>query len=318
VDGIRISPNGKFLATGLFLAGSSGSIGMWAIGSNGTLTSVPGSPFAGSGAGSVAGIDINGASTLLFASLANSLGSTIVDVFSIASNGGLTQIVGSPFTFNGQNSNVPLLSPNGKFLFVSNQFTDSQVGSITALNVAANGSLSQVSGSPFANPGGFLPSGLGTDAAGKFLFAANFNDTVSVFSVGSNGTLTPAPGSPFSTGVGGFTLLSLAVFSESVSFNTCIRDNVTGDVLAFNSATGAYQYTRCKDGFSLSGAGIVRILSGILTLTLSESNLKISASFNTGQRTGTATIQFEVAQGVWQTDAIHDTTLDGTGCSCGL
>jgi hypothetical protein len=122
-------------------------------------------------------------------------------------------------------------------------------------------------------------------------------------------------GSPFSTGAGGLGFESLAVFTGT--FDICMRDNTTGDVFTFNSKTGAYQYTRCKDGFTISGIGTVTNVSGVLTLTVSESNLKIRASFNTGQLTGSATITLEIAQGVWQTDSIHDTTSDGTGCSCG-
>src|SRR5262249_33329568 len=155
---------------------------------------------------------------------------------------------GSPFTFSGENSNVPFVSPDGKLLFVSNQFTNNFEGSVTVLNIAANGSLTQVPGSPFPNSGGLEPSGIATDAAGRFLFAANFNGSISVYNVAGGGSLTPAPGSPFATGRG-FGLLSLAVFPgkscSGPTLNTCMRDNTTGDVFAFDSISGAYRYTRC-------------------------------------------------------------------------
>ena len=111
------------------------------------------------GAGVAAGVDINCASTFDFAAEAGLV--TTVDVFSIASSGALTPIPGSPFNFlSGSNSNVGVLSPDDRFLFVSNQTSST----ITVLNVASNGSLTLVSGSPFANVG-VDPSGMATNRA---------------------------------------------------------------------------------------------------------------------------------------------------------
>jgi 6-phosphogluconolactonase len=325
IDGIRISPNGKFLSAALPFGGS-GSLAMFSIMSNGSLSAVPGSPFPAdivSGA-SVTGIDINCGSNLLFAADAT-FGPTSVDVFNIAPSGVLSAIPGSPFIFGGSNSNVPFLSPDGRFLFVSNQDGPginnfSGPGTITVLNVAANGSLTQVAGSPFANSGGQNPSGIGTDAAGKFLFATNFNNTISAFAVASNGVLSPAPGSPFATAQPFGGLLSLTVFPGKTclsAFDTCLKDNITGDVFAFNSATGAYQYTRCRDNFSISGVGTLRNASGVLTLTDSKPDRRVSGGFLMGQQTGKVTIMFMVAQGVWQTFSVNDTTSFGRGCNCG-
>jgi 6-phosphogluconolactonase len=321
VDGLKVSPNGKFLASALKNAGPNGSVGMWAIGSNGGLTSVTGSPFAGAdpvlGGAVIASIDINSESNLLFASLAMfGAGPTIVNVFSIGSSGALSPIAGSPFVLGAAPVNSSCLSGDGRFLFLSSSGPSDDIsGSVSVLSIGANGSLSESPGSPFANADSFQTGSLAIGAAGKVLFVANDNNSISVFNLAINGTLTMVTGSPFSTGAGGLGFESLAVFTGT--FDICMRDNTTGDVFTFNSKTGAYQYTRCKDGFTISGIGTVTNVSGVLTLTVSESNLKIRASFNTGQLTGSATITLEIAQGVWQTDSIHDTTSDGTGCSCG-
>jgi len=293
---------------------------MFSILGNGALTAVPGSPFPGPGAIEITGIDINCTSNLLFAANATG-GPTLINVFNIASNGALTSIPGSPFTFGGENTNVPLLSPNEKFLFVSNQFSNGLTGSVTVLNVATNGSLTEVAGSPFANPGGLFPCGMATDAAGKFLFVGNRDNVVSAFTVASNGLLTSVPGSPFSTGQPGG-LSSLVVFPGKScgslnSFDICMKDNTSGDVFAFNSVTGAYMYTRCSDGFSISGTGAVRSVGGVLNLIDNRPDRRISAAFITGQLTGNVTVMVNVTQGVWQTMSVHDTTSLGKGCSCG-
>lgn len=193
-DGIKVSPDGRFLSVALF---SVDAVGMFTIAPNGALTPVPGSPFPAAGTGAVAGLDINCASNLLFGGEAN-FGGTNVDVFSIGPNGALTPIPGSPFNNLGigSNSNVVVLDPADRHLFVSNQASDS----ITVFSVAANGGLSLVPGSPFANAGGDTPQMMTTNASGTLLYVNNINGTVSVFRIGVGGTLTPVPGSPFVTG----------------------------------------------------------------------------------------------------------------------
>jgi 6-phosphogluconolactonase (cycloisomerase 2 family) len=198
-DGIKVSPDGNFLAAALV---NSNAMAMFSIALNGALAPVPGSPFPGATIGDLTGVDINCASDVLFGG--NAAVTTTVNVFNIASDGALTPLPGSPFTPGvGRNSNVVLLSPNERFLFVSNQ----QSSSVTVFSVASNGSLSLVAGSPFAAPGSILPSGMTTDQAGNFLYIAGGNfpggsgsNKVYGYSVANNGLLTPVPSSPFLTG----------------------------------------------------------------------------------------------------------------------
>jgi 6-phosphogluconolactonase len=193
-DGIKVSPDGRFLSVAFPF---SDAVGMFSIGHDGTLTAVPGSPFSASATGEVTGLDINCATTLLFGGEASEFG-TNIDVFSIAPNGALTPVPGSPFDNPsvGGNSNVVVLSPSERHLFVSNQDSNT----ITVFNVASDGSLSLVPGAPFANPGGSIPQMVTTNRAGTLLYVNNDNGTVSVFSIASDGSLTPVPASPFPAG----------------------------------------------------------------------------------------------------------------------
>jgi hypothetical protein len=100
-----------------------------------------------------------------------------------------------------------------------------------------------------------------------------------------------------------------------VQFDTCLKDNTTGNLLQWNSTTGQYLFTRCSDGFTLSGTGTVALVNGIKTLTDFKSDRRISAGFNTGQLTGSATIYLMVAQGVWQSFRIVDTNPAAV-CAC--
>ena len=65
----------------------------------------------------------------------------------------------------------------------------------------------------------------------------------------------------------------------------------------------------------MTGTGVVELVNGIQTLTDFKSNIRLSAAFNTGQRTGDATIYLQVAQGVWQSFQIVDTNPHVV-CSC--
>ncbi len=191
--GIKVSPNGKFLAVGEN-ATNVDQVEMFSIAADGTLSSF--GAFAGGGGNTLAGVDMDCAGNFLYGGEANSTG-TIVDGYSVASNGTLTTLTGSPFIPGvGVNSNVVLLSPDDKTLFVSNQSSKT----ITVFGLGANGGLSLVAGSPFAMNAASFPAGMATSQDGSFLYVANFNNKVSVFSVSSTGVLTEVTGSPFATG----------------------------------------------------------------------------------------------------------------------
>ncbi|HKW97730.1 MAG TPA: beta-propeller fold lactonase family protein [Bryobacteraceae bacterium] len=205
--GMKASADGQYLAVGL-PADSGGAVAMFTVAANGALTMVNGVPFFDSGAGNLAGVDINCASTHVFGGETVN-GSTIVDAFNIGSGGVLSRVQGSPFAPGvGTNSSVVLLSPNDQFLFVSNQISKS----VTVLSVNSAGTLTLVAGSPFSTTtSGSNPSGMATDQAGSFLFVASNTSLIDAFSIAANGSLSPVPGSPFNTNQSGG-LLSLAAY----------------------------------------------------------------------------------------------------------
>jgi len=96
---------------------------------------------------------------------------------------------------------VATIDPTGKFLFA----TDLTGGRIFAYQInQTNGSLSAVTGSPFALPGGNLPSIDVIDSTGNFLYVSQFAGGVAAFAINpSTGALTNVPGSPFPTNSGG-------------------------------------------------------------------------------------------------------------------
>jgi len=206
--GMKVSPDGKYLAVGLpGFAG--GGVALFSIASNGSLTMINGVPFADTGSGFLAGVDIDCAGSHLFGGEMTT-GNTTVDVFNVGPNGALSSIQGSPFTPGvGSNSNVVVLSPNDQFLFVSNQGSTS----IVTFGVASTGTLALASSTVLSGGTNAL-AGMATDQSGSFLYVASHSDMtdlIYVFGIAPDGSLTQVPGSPFDTKQAGG-LLSLAAF----------------------------------------------------------------------------------------------------------
>jgi 6-phosphogluconolactonase (cycloisomerase 2 family) len=189
VTAMRVTPDGKYLYVACWY--DHPGLYAFAIGSNGTLTPLPNTPFAGL---RPVNVEIDCRNRFVFAP-ANAY-ETIVNVSTIGAGGVLTPISSSPVTVHPTSRGEGIsLDPSGKFLFVSN-FADA----VTALNVATDGSLSLVSGSPFTVFGGFIPAGMAMNRKGNLLYVANTNKLVSGLAVSSSGALTPVLGSPFLTG----------------------------------------------------------------------------------------------------------------------
>jgi len=203
--GMKVTPNGKFLAVAEPWAEPEvQGMEMFSIAApDGALTSL--GEFAPTGFPS--GVDVDCSTSFLYGGEASK--STTVDAYNIALDGSLTPLAGSPFMPGvGSNSNVVLLSPDDKTLFVSNQ----ESNTITVFRVASSGSLSLLSGSPFSmNHPAYGPSGMATSQDGTLLYVASFSGVVSVFSVATDGNLTEVAGSPFYPGQS-HSLISLTAY----------------------------------------------------------------------------------------------------------
>jgi DNA-binding beta-propeller fold protein YncE len=305
---IKVTPNGQFLSVALPL---SDRVALFSIASDGTLTPVPGSPFLSPAIGGVTGVEINCAGNFLFAPQANGSG-TNIDVFSISPNGMLTLVQTSNNPGIGNNSNVALLSPNQRFLFVSNQNSNS----ITVFDVASNGILSLVAGSPFGNPGGDIPQQLATNQAGTLLYANNANGVISVISIASNGALSPVAGSPSPASFSarpGIAAFPPAACGGGAVFDVCLQDDSNGNILRFNSMTGNYLFTQCRTGFMLGGTGRVTIQGSIMTLQHSVADRMVLAQIDNAVKKSKASLQV-FSSGTTLT--IMDRNTTNNTCAC--
>lgn len=240
--GLKVSPDGRFLSVAIL---NLDRVAMFSIASNGSLAPVPGSPFVSPASGAAAGVEINCASSILYATQATPIG-TNVDVFRIGADGVLTLVQTSNNTV-GNNSNAALLSANNQFLFVSNQGSNT----ITVFSAAADGALSLVAGSPFANPGGATPQQLATNQPGTLLYANNSNGMASVFGIANNGVLTPVAGSPFAVGSGArpgisaFPPAGCCSLTCPPDVTTCNDPGQSGAIVTFEPTTGNCATVSC-------------------------------------------------------------------------
>jgi len=215
--GMAVDAAENFLFVG---NGGSNNISAFAIAADGTLTAVTGSPFAIPT--NAIGLTLNVVGSMLYIGAGTS---DQLVVMAVAANGSLTQITGSPFAFDtysfaflsptlavgaatGNNitsysiaaTGAPTLlntlnlaesnqcvtsTPNGEFAIISGG-NDPQ---ITVINVAADGTLTQVAGSPFATTNNVSGYAVVTPS-GKFLYATEYGNAIEAFSIDSSGALT--------------------------------------------------------------------------------------------------------------------------------
>jgi len=206
---------------------SDNTISAYKIALDGTLTVLPGSPYAAGQGPAGAAVEPTGK----FLYVANIL-SDNVSGYSIASDGTLTPIPGSPFPAASGAVSVAV-DPTGKFLYVPSCGSDcsgSGPGSIVAFTITAGtGVLVPVPGSPFA--AGMAPYEMafgtpdGSPSGGTFAYAANHNsNNISAFSIQPSGALSAVPGSPFAAGNGSYALSVDAGHSRLFVVNTYSND----------------------------------------------------------------------------------------------
>jgi 6-phosphogluconolactonase len=114
-----------------------------------------------------------------------------IDSFAVDQSGHLSPAPGSPFMAQGAGPfGSEFLPTGGSQLFVSNAHDGSGNGTVSAFDVAADGTLNPLPGSPYANQQ-TAPCWVAITPDGKLLFAANtMSDSVSTYSIAAGGTLT--------------------------------------------------------------------------------------------------------------------------------
>ena len=127
-------------------------------------------------------------------------GPSYLDGFSIGSDGRLTPAPDSPFGAQRIGPFGSAFSPiHGSQLFVSNAHDGANAGSVSVYDVAADGSLDAISGSPFAD-NQTAPCWVAISPDGGALFAVNTAvPSISRYAVAADGSLTLIGSTAFSS-----------------------------------------------------------------------------------------------------------------------
>ncbi|MBY0248668.1 MAG: lactonase family protein [Nitrospiraceae bacterium] len=191
-----VSPNRQFF----YVTSSNGTVSAYTInGVTGALTSVGAAVGAGT---SPSGVIVSPNGAFLYVS---NQGSNNVSAFTInGTTGALTPVAGppaSPYATTGTSPSAVTVSPNGQFLYVSNQGSDN----VSAFTIGGGGALTLIPSTGLnPNPapvGGTTPNSLTVSPNGQFLFASNGGGNVAAFTInGTTGELTAVTGSPFPAG----------------------------------------------------------------------------------------------------------------------
>jgi 6-phosphogluconolactonase len=164
---------------------------------NGRLDPIPGSTIALAADAAPGDVLFNGTGTKL---VGTEVGPSLIDSFTVGSNGLLTAAPGSPFKAEGAGPFGSEFRPTDPDqLFVSNAHnTAPDSGTVSAFRDHRNGKLSPVSGSPFAD-GQMAPCWVEISHDGQFLFTVNTaSGSVSSYRIAANGALILLGSTPIS------------------------------------------------------------------------------------------------------------------------
>jgi 6-phosphogluconolactonase len=184
----------RLVGTRVDTASLPSEIDSFAVGSNGRLIPAPGSPFPAQSVGPFGSEFRPTNPTQLFVSNAHAgAGNGTVSAYTVAADGTLNSISGSPFADNQTAPCWVEISHDGRYLFTVN----TAVPSISRFAINNDGTLALIPGAvPFKNPSGLRPFDARLDPIGAYLYVVDAGaGAVSVFAV-SGGDLSELPSSP--------------------------------------------------------------------------------------------------------------------------
>ncbi len=78
---------------------------------------------------------------------------------------------------------------------------------------------------------------------------------------------------------------------QSATYNKLLQDDSSGDQFRFNSTTGEYLFSRCSNGYSLSGTGSLIVKGSTYSLTHNSGDRRVLAKLDDALHKGTASVQ---------------------------
>jgi 6-phosphogluconolactonase (cycloisomerase 2 family) len=197
---IAATPAGRFV----FIGDQSGAvIHALSVSKKGRMAAVPGSPFATPDFGYVIRMQVTFDGRLLAAALS---GTQKFAVFRIGDDGALASPPGGADPGDstaGAGISVAFSCAGDRLFAVQASLDRGPI--VNVYDVADDGSLASVTGSPFSPGPTANPVYATTSADGGFLFVGYFGLGIASYRIAANGSLSMVAGSPFPLGADGFT-----------------------------------------------------------------------------------------------------------------
>jgi len=171
--------------------------------SDGSLLSVPGSPFVVGKTPTNVAVAPSGNYVYVATLNSTSTPTSRVYAFAVQSDGSLVAVPGSPFATVDW-AQALAIDPQGKFLYVSSspETSTPSTSQVDAFSIGSDGALTPVSGAPYTEPNSQFCANGAADMAihpsGNFLLLPNMCEGTVIYRIdGSTGTLSLVNGSPF-------------------------------------------------------------------------------------------------------------------------
>jgi 6-phosphogluconolactonase len=202
---LAVNPANTFL-----YAGTTAGIFVYGINSNGSITvQNDGSVAAQDMVATAMQVDSTG-NYLLAVGISTAQQVQAIAIYTIdTSTGLLTAVTGSPLALYTGNASTPtVVAPTGLLITPNNSYVYASLGTlgVQVLTLGSGGALAAGSAPTLLAPlkGSTSPSdqGIASDPNSLFLFVAEINTGLRVFSIGSGGSLSEISGSPYAVGTG--------------------------------------------------------------------------------------------------------------------
>jgi hypothetical protein len=82
-----------------------------------------------------------------------------------------------------------------------------------------------------------------------------------------------------------------AFVAKIASFDACLEDESSGDILLFDTVTGNYQFISCRSGVTLAGTGRITGKGCLIVIEESQGDHRVNARLDTCQGKGTASVR---------------------------
>ena len=261
---LAVTPANTFL-----YAGTTNGIYAYAVNSNGSISiQNSGTAVAQDIVATSMQLDSTG-SYLLAAGIATTIGAQAIAIYQVnSSTGALTALTGSPLAlYTGNSTTATVVAPTGMLITPSNANVYVSLGTlgVQVLTLGSGGALSTGSAVTILNPSSTTTAGsdvgLASDPNSAFLFVAEINTGLRVFSIGTAGALNEVAGSPYAVGTG-----PSGVLLDTTGSYVYVANKGSNNISAFTLTAASGKLTAIAGSPFASG--------GVLPIALVNDNQK--------------------------------------------